>query len=185
MAFGKGKKELRPDIAAARSAITLKGTVGIGKAVDGLEALLWPGETVAAMTLANHDGPAILVLTDRRVLLSSHHLGGKSQSELALDRITTVAFKSKVALTRTGTIELSASGGGMKVEGILGDEGERIISAIRQQMAAASAPQSTPAAAPPPPSAVPAGWYPDKAAGVQRYWDGTAWTEHTAPLPGG
>jgi hypothetical protein len=34
---------------------------------------------------------------------------------------------------------------------------------------------------PPPPSAVPAGWYPQGE--VQRYWDGSEWTEHTAPLP--
>ncbi|WP_440712091.1 DUF2510 domain-containing protein [Gordonia sp. FQ] len=40
-----------------------------------------------------------------------------------------------------------------------------------------------PAAAPvPPPPAVPAGWYPDpNGAPLQRYWDGAAWTEHTAP----
>ena len=34
----------------------------------------------------------------------------------------------------------------------------------------------------------PAGWHPDPSgSGGQRYWDGTAWTEHTAPLqaPGG
>lgn len=30
----------------------------------------------------------------------------------------------------------------------------------------------------------PAGWYPDTAQpGQQRYWDGTGWTTHTAPLP--
>lgn len=34
----------------------------------------------------------------------------------------------------------------------------------------------------PPPPNVPAGWYPDQSAGVQRYWDGIKWTEHTAPL---
>jgi len=35
---------------------------------------------------------------------------------------------------------------------------------------------------PPPPSSVPAGWYPDPGrSDLQRYWDGTRWTEHTAP----
>lgn len=34
--------------------------------------------------------------------------------------------------------------------------------------------------APPPPPGLPAGWYPN--GDVQRYWDGTQWTEHTAPL---
>lgn len=33
-----------------------------------------------------------------------------------------------------------------------------------------------------PPSVAPAGWYADHAAGVQRWWDGRAWTSHTAPL---
>jgi hypothetical protein len=29
---------------------------------------------------------------------------------------------------------------------------------------------------------VPAGWYPDADnPALQRYWDGTQWTEHTAP----
>lgn len=28
---------------------------------------------------------------------------------------------------------------------------------------------------------VPPGWYPDPNAPGSRYWDGTAWTEHTAP----
>jgi hypothetical protein len=35
----------------------------------------------------------------------------------------------------------------------------------------------------PPPPPVPAGWYPDPNNGqLQRYWDGTRWTENTAPL---
>jgi hypothetical protein len=32
------------------------------------------------------------------------------------------------------------------------------------------------------PAATPAGWYPDATdPSIQRYWDGTAWTEHTSP----
>lgn len=34
---------------------------------------------------------------------------------------------------------------------------------------------------PPPPVSVPAGWYPQ--GDIQRYWDGNAWTDNTAPLP--
>jgi uncharacterized protein len=33
---------------------------------------------------------------------------------------------------------------------------------------------------PPPQGSPPPGWYPQ--AGVQRYWDGTQWTQHMAPL---
>ena len=41
-----------------------------------------------------------------------------------------------------------------------------------------------PAAPVPPPPTVPAGWYPDpNGATIQRYWDGTTWTDHTAPIP--
>jgi uncharacterized membrane protein YhaH (DUF805 family) len=37
---------------------------------------------------------------------------------------------------------------------------------------------------PPPQVAMPAGWYPDPAGPTTvRYWDGAAWTEHTAPRP--
>ncbi|WP_024332845.1 DUF2510 domain-containing protein [Gordonia hirsuta] len=47
---------------------------------------------------------------------------------------------------------------------------------------AAGAPPSSPPAPPPPPPSVPAGWYPDaQNSALQRYWDGTVWTEHTAP----
>jgi hypothetical protein len=47
-------------------------------------------------------------------------------------------------------------------------------------------PGAAPAPPPPPPPeqvepATPAGWYPDPQGEGQRYWDGTKWTEHTAP----
>jgi hypothetical protein len=44
-------------------------------------------------------------------------------------------------------------------------------------LAAASGTATPP---PPPPAGVPAGWYPQ--GDVQRFWDGAAWTDHTAPL---
>jgi hypothetical protein len=43
---------------------------------------------------------------------------------------------------------------------------------------------AAPVPAPPPrPVGPPPGWYPDQNAGVQRWWDGLGWTEHTQPLP--
>ena len=40
-------------------------------------------------------------------------------------------------------------------------------------------PTPPPFGEPQPTAAMPAGWYPDDQ-GLQRYWDGSAWTEHTA-----
>ena len=44
--------------------------------------------------------------------------------------------------------------------------------------------QPTPALrpTPTPPLVAPAGWYPVEA-GILRWWDGSGWTEHTAPVP--
>ena len=49
-----------------------------------------------------------------------------------------------------------------------------------QQSNASYASTTTP---PPPPAvAIPAGWYTAPDGACQRYWDGSQWTEHTAPL---
>ena len=76
-----------------------------------------------------------------------------------------------------------------KKQNKLMDEQNKLIeqqtAAIQAQTAAAvSAPPVAAAATPPtpPPPPVPAGWYPDpNGAPLQRYWDGSAWTENTAP----
>lgn len=68
---------------------------------------------------------------------------------------------------------------------------ERVAGELARQAQAAPAPQGAAAgavpaaAAPPAPAPAPRpgpGWFVDEQAGVQRYWDGERWTEHTAPL---
>lgn len=55
--------------------------------------------------------------------------------------------------------------------------------AAAQQQAAIAAQQAAPVMpAPGAPVAMPAGWYPDpQTPGMNRYWDGLAWTATTAP----
>jgi hypothetical protein len=55
-----------------------------------------------------------------------------------------------------------------------------LVMACAAEPATAPAPMQVNVTAPPPaPAAAPPGWYPD-ATGVQRYWDGRAWTDHVA-----
>jgi hypothetical protein len=70
-----------------------------------------------------------------------------------------------------------------------GPEAERLARTVEQVLRARydEAMKPPPAAAPPPPppppppSGVPADWYPDpKGVKRLRYWDGSAWTDHTA-----
>jgi hypothetical protein len=57
-----------------------------------------------------------------------------------------------------------------------------LVSAVGGERTASPQEPATTAAPPPPPPSVPAGWYPDpNGQPLQRYWDGTQWTEHTAP----
>lgn len=98
-----------------------------------------------------------------------------------------------MAKKKTNNIYLSvelASGEVILIEGKAKQEGDaRKFAAAVNQAAASIRPTGTsaPAAAPllpPPPPNVPAGWYSDPSGQpIQRYWNGAAWTNDTAPLP--
>ncbi|MBM4580945.1 DUF2510 domain-containing protein [Rhodococcus hoagii] len=98
-----------------------------------------------------------------------------------------------MAKKKTNNIYLSvelASGEVILIEGKAKQEGDaRKFAAAVNQAAASVRPTGTsaPAAAPllpPPPPNVPAGWYSDPSGQpIQRYWNGAAWTNDTAPLP--
>lgn len=60
--------------------------------------------------------------------------------------------------------------------------GEAIAQVLKHRhQKAIEPPPAPPPPPPPPPSNIPADWYPDpKGEKRLRYWDGTAWTDHTA-----
>jgi predicted DNA repair protein MutK len=129
-----GKNASRPDVAAARDAITIHGTMGIGKAVDDLDKILLPDEQCVAMTVADEGTVAICVLTDRRLLVVAHHTGKQAQREVPLDQISSLAYNQKPGLSRVGELALSTAGGSVVVTGIHGAEGQRILPLIRAQI---------------------------------------------------
>lgn len=127
------------------------------------------------------------VLVVRPGGLELHRLGkvgsltrkGAGVVTLAAGRIGSVSTRREGI---TGVVSIDGSGQDLEFHTDLITR-DRIAAAIRQCTTGAPAPlvQAPPAASTyPPPPAVPAGWYP--AGDVQRYWDGSTWTEHTAPL---
>lgn len=108
-----------------------------------------------------------------------HHLGkvgsitrkGAGVVSLPRGRVGSVSSRKEGI---TGVVSIHGSGEDVDFPTDF-DTRDRMVEAVRAMLA------ESPAAAPvPPPPSVPAGWYPQ--GDVQRYWDGSAWTDHTAPL---
>ena len=101
-------------------------------------------------------------------------------TRVVLTGVFALALKKKAG----GTSFLTIEGPGFAwVEEVDRKKKAKAVEFAAKVNAAARAAEPTPATpVAPTPQAVPAGWYPDQAAGVQRYWDGQSWTEHTAPL---
>ena len=101
-------------------------------------------------------------------------------TRVLLTGVFALALKKKAG----GTSFLTIEGPGFAwVEEVDRKKKAKAVEFAAKVNAAARAAEPAPAAPVTPTPAVPAGWYPDQAAGVQRWWDGQAWTEHTAPMP--
>jgi hypothetical protein len=163
------------------------------KGVDTSDALL---------VLEGIDDSSIVFLVIRPDRVEAHNMGkmgtlthkGRGMEEIGIQRISSVEVKKAGMLKHE--VRVYTSGNTLTAPlpaREMAEAARATISALMNGAAATGAtqPAPTPAAAPappaastpppPPPPGVPADWYPDGA--VQRYWDGTAWTEHTAPLP--
>jgi hypothetical protein len=167
------KLELRPDIQNEFKHLT---------------EYLWEGETVEMACGGTYgNGQGLLVLTNLRLLFVQHGIMSQKTEDFPLDRVSSVQWSSGMV---QGTLTIFASGNKAEVKNVeksagkaLADRVRAIISGAHSAAAAAAPVAYAATSAPPPPPSVPAGWYPDpQGAPVQRYWDGGAWTEHTAPL---
>jgi hypothetical protein len=177
--------ELRPDIQAAKDRISTR--MGAGREFKKLEGYLWEGEVVDCVCVGQYGrGTGLLVLTNSRLLFLVDGMTGSTFEDFPLGKITSVQWNSGFV---QGTLTVYASGNKAEINNVAKPDGPPLADKVRAILAGHTAPvaPTTPAfAAPPrptpPPPAVPAGWYPDgQNQALQRYWDGTGWTEHTAP----
>lgn len=179
-----GLEELRSDIQAAAN--RLRRNYGSGRELKRLADYLRENETVDTICVGTYGrGQGLLTLTDRRLFFL--HLGtvrGATEEDFRFDRISSVKWSTGVFF---GTIEISLTGNSeAEIKDVNRTDGQVITDRIRAVIAGELQPgsNSQPSAitAPPPPPGIPAGWYPDAGNDkLLRYWDGTAWTDHTAP----
>lgn len=178
--------DTRPDIAAAREKMSSK--FGGKKELKRLVDHLYPHETVQRMaTGAYGGGLGLLVMTDQRLIFIKEGMMSSKLEDFPLSKIASVQWSSGMG---TGKMQVFASGNKAEITGMNKVDGKALSDDLRARLSGAhEAPVATaaPAAAappppPPPPPSVPAGWYPDpNGQPLQRYWDGAAWTDHTAP----
>lgn len=164
---------LTPMTATLDLQITMKGLLISGKKypIEGAKATMETGAQAASRMTATRVAAGAIVLGPLGALLGG--MAKKDMSklfvviELGDGRTVTAEVKAKhEAKVRRFVTAVNEAG-----------------SATRPVVDPGPEPEISASPPPPPPPSVPAGWYPDSnGQQVQRYWDGTAWTQHTAPL---
>jgi hypothetical protein len=171
----------RPDIETAKAAMSTR--FGGKKELKKLDEHLYPDETVRRMATGQYGGGVgLVVMTDRRVLFVREGMVGSKFEDFPLAQVSSVQWASGMT---GGKMTIFASGNKAEIQNMNKNDGRALADDLRARIAGAHEPAAAPAVAappPPPPPSVPAGWYPDPhGQALQRYWDGAAWTEHTAP----
>jgi hypothetical protein len=139
------------------------------------------------------------------VALCSHTITANSQHNLDIEvdavplmtlsaqLVVRLQLYDAVAVVRDGQL-VAVRSGQAKADGTVTVDGvqvaQRTLTFPLTAELALHSPRSAPVgsnggvtSSPAPPPSVPAGWHPDpRGARLQRYWNGTAWTQHTAPL---
>lgn len=188
---------LRPDIQKAKDRLHIR--LGGGREIKKLQEYLWDDEVVDLFCVGWYGrGQGLLVLTNSRLLFIKHGVTGQTTEDFPIQKISSIQW---AATMTAGTITIFASGNKAEVKNVDKADGKAFVDRVRgivsghteavpaasmpANLASPSAQESTATPTPPPPPpGIPAGWYPDQADAVLlRYWDGSQWTEHTAPRP--
>ncbi|WP_413768915.1 DUF2510 domain-containing protein [Rhodococcus pyridinivorans] len=115
---------------------------------------------------------------------------GQTSEDFPLDRVNSIQWTTGWL---AGSVTIFAGGNAAQIRLVVKEDGAAFADRVRTVIASSGgvhAPSgrdqdgdAAPSTPVPPPPVAPAGWYPDPQNGVlQRYWDGTRWSERTAPL---
>lgn len=122
---------LRTDIAAARA--SARFSLGSGRELRRLEAVLSPDETVTAMTQCRYRGCfGLAVITDTRFLFLCNGVIWRVNEDICLDRIGLVQWHTVFGL---GTLTVHVGAVALEFTGLSGPGGVAVAQGLRQHVA--------------------------------------------------
>lgn len=122
---------LRPDIAAARA--EARFSLGSGRELRQLNAMLAPDETVAAMAQCRYQGCfGLAVITGTRFLFLCNGVIWRVNEDIGLDRIGLVQWHTVLGL---GTLTLHVGAVALEFIGVSGPGGACVVQKLREHVA--------------------------------------------------